>query len=213
MKWRIVVRWGAGDLPTGTGPAAALDQRQWEGLYTRLENGAGSSGAVRPLVAVLAATAPLRPDGPLPIGIAHFSYGVPDDPATHETFFAAALLHDQWGLAQPTYRGRTVPFLVSEDVPPRPAPPPDKVELDPGDGGGFRAGRARHAADRHVRGLRGGHRHAALHVRRRHAHRRLHRHAQRPAGGAGPRPDDRAQRRMREHGLRVGLSRQGRSRS
>jgi cytochrome P450 len=134
----VIVRWGAGDLPTGAEPAPALDQLQWEGLYTRLENGAGSSGAVRPLVAVLAATAPLRPDGPLPIGIAHFSYGVPDDPATHETFFAAALLHDQWGLAQPTYRGRTVPFLVS-DAFHLGGPPPDKVELDPGDGGGFRA--------------------------------------------------------------------------
>jgi len=123
----IVVRWGAGDLPSGTGTPAALDQLQWEGLYTRLENGAGSSGAVPPLVAVLAATAPLRPDGPLPIAIAHFSYGVPDDPATHETFFAAALLHDQWGHAEPTYRGRTVPFLVS-DAFHLGGPPPDKSD-------------------------------------------------------------------------------------
>ena len=134
----IVVRWGAGELPTGTGTAPALCQLQWEGLYTRLENGAGSSGAVRPLVAVLAATTPLRPDGPLPIAVARFDYSVPGDPAEHETFFAAALLHDQWGLAQPTYRGRTVPFLVS-DAFFLGAAPPDSVELDPGDGGGFRA--------------------------------------------------------------------------
>jgi cytochrome P450 len=134
----IVVRWGAGELPTGTGTAPALSQLQWEGLYTRLENGAGSSGAVRPLVAVLAATTPLRPDGPLPIAVARFDYSVPGDPAEHETFFAAALLHDQWGLAQPTYRGRTVPFLVS-DAFFLGAAPPDSVELDPGDGGGFRA--------------------------------------------------------------------------
>jgi cytochrome P450 len=134
----ILIRWGAGELPTGTGTAPVLDQLQWEGLYTRLENGAGSSGAVRPLVEVLAATTPFRPDGPLPIGIAHFEYSVPDDPATHGTFFASALLHDQWGLAQATYRGRTVPFLVSDGFH-LGAPPPHAVELDPGDGGGFRA--------------------------------------------------------------------------
>lgn len=133
----ILVRWGAGDLPTGAGSAPTLDQQQWEGLYTRLENGAGSPGAVRPLVEVLAATTPLRPDGTLPIAIAHFDYGVPDDPATHETFFASTLLHDQWGLAQATYRGLTVPFLVSEEFH-LGGPPPDKVELDPGDGGGSR---------------------------------------------------------------------------
>src|SRR6476469_5071775 len=133
----IVIRWGADALPTGAGAVPALDQQQWEGLYTRLENGAGASGAVRSLVAVLAATAPLRPDGTLPIGIAHFEYDVPDDPTTHETFFASALLHDQWGLSQATYRALTVPFLVSEEFL-LGRPPPDKVELDPGDGGGFR---------------------------------------------------------------------------
>jgi hypothetical protein len=129
----ILVRWGADQLPTGTGTAPALCQLQWEGLYTRLENGAGSSGAVRPLVEVLAATTPFRPDGPLPIGIAHFTYSVPNDPAEHETFFASALLHDQWGLPQPTYRSRTVPFLISEEFH-LGAPLPDRVELDTGAG-------------------------------------------------------------------------------
>jgi cytochrome P450 len=137
----ILIRWGADGLPTGTGTIPALSQPAWEGAYTRLENGAGSSGAVRPLVEVLAALTPLRPDGPLPIAIARFAYGVPDDPDTHEAFFASALLHDQWGLAEPTYRGRSVPFLVSKDFHlTNPGTPlPDTVELDPGDGGGFRA--------------------------------------------------------------------------
>jgi hypothetical protein len=137
----IVIRWGADALPTGTGTVPALGQLAWEGAYTRLENGAGSSGAVRPLVQVLAATTPFRPDDALPVGIARFAYGVPDDPGTHEAFFASALLHDQWGLVQPTYRGRSVPFLISEDfhLTSPGAPLPDAVELDPGDGGGFRA--------------------------------------------------------------------------
>jgi hypothetical protein len=57
-----------------------------------------------------------------------------------EAFFACGLLHDQWGLAQATYRGHSVPFLVREDfhlTNPGGALP-DGVELDPGDGGGFR---------------------------------------------------------------------------
>jgi cytochrome P450 len=138
----ILIRWGSSDLPSGTGEIPVLTQPAWEGAYLRLENSAQAPGAVRPLPAVLAATGAFRPDGPLPIAIAHFRYGVADgtEVEEREAFFACGLLHDQWGLAQATYRGHSVPFLVREDF--HLTNPggslPDAVELDPGDGGGFR---------------------------------------------------------------------------
>jgi hypothetical protein len=105
-------------------------------------------------------------DGALPVAVAHFRYGTPraklvervrsaaaegkaldNPPATlhgeleeREAFFACGLLHEQWGLPQPAYRGRRVPFLIRDDLllgDPR-EPKPDKIELDPGEGGGFR---------------------------------------------------------------------------
>jgi hypothetical protein len=137
----VLVRWGADALPDGTEPAPALAQAAWEGAYLRLANGARPASDVRPLAAILAATASFRPDGPLPVAIANFRYSVPDAPGERRAFLACGLLHDQWGLAAPVYRGRSVPFLYSPDFhltnPGGPAP--DEVELDPGDGGGFRA--------------------------------------------------------------------------
>src|SRR5215207_8303197 len=160
----VLIWWGSSDLPAGTGQAPMLSQPAWEGAYLRLENGARTAGAVRPLPEVLAAVGAFRPDGPLPIGIARFHHGVPraglvarvrraaaegralrHPPRSleldeREAFFACGLLHDQWGLAQATYRGHSVPFLVREDfhLTNAGAPLPDAVELDPGDGGGFR---------------------------------------------------------------------------
>jgi len=160
----VLIWWGSRDLPTGSGEAPVLAQPAWEGTYLRLENGARAPGAVRPLPEVLAATRAFRPDDPLPIAIASFRYGVPcaeiatrvrraaaegrplrDPPRTleldeREAFFACGLLHDQWGLSQATYRGHSVPFLVREDfhLTEPGGPLPDAVELDPGDGGGFR---------------------------------------------------------------------------
>jgi hypothetical protein len=138
----VLIWWGSSDLPTGKGEAPVLTQPSWEGAYLRLENGARAPGAVRPLPDVLAATGALRPDGPLPVAIARFQYGVESGGKVdeREAFFACGLLHDQWGLAQATYRGHTVPFLVREDfhLTNPGAPLPDAIELDPGDGGGFR---------------------------------------------------------------------------
>ena len=132
----IVIRWGADALPNGTGRAPALDQEAWEGAYLRLVNGARPASDVRPLSALLQAAAPFRPDGPLPIAIAHFAYSVPDQSGERSAFLACGLLHDQWGLAAPTYRGRSVPFLYSEDfhITAPGLPAPDAVELDAGDG-------------------------------------------------------------------------------
>jgi Putative serine esterase (DUF676) len=137
----ILVRWGADALPDGTDPAPALTQAAWEGAYLRLVNGARPASDMRPLPAILAATAAFRPDGPLPVAIASFRYSVPDAPGERRAFLASGLLHDQWGLASPVYRGRSVPFLYSPDfhLTNPGAPAPDAVELDPGDGGGFRA--------------------------------------------------------------------------
>jgi hypothetical protein len=138
----VLIWWGSSDLPSGTGEAPVLTQPAWEGAYLRLENGAQAPGAVRPLPAVLAATSAFRPDGPLPIAIARFDYGVEAGGTVdeREAFFACGLLHDQWGLVQATYRGHAVPFVVREDfhLTNPGGPLPDSVELDPGDGGGFR---------------------------------------------------------------------------
>jgi hypothetical protein len=161
----VLIWWGTSNLPSGTGTPAALNQLAWEGTYLRLQNGALADGVVAPLPTVLAATTPLRPDGALPIAIANFTYAVPRpelaDSVRHavtdgralehpperlaeqllqrRAFFATGLLHDQWGFTLPAYRGRTVDFVVSEDLHlTNPgAPPPDAVALDVGDGRGF----------------------------------------------------------------------------
>ena len=134
----VVVRWGADVLPNGADRTPALGQPAWEGAYLRLANGARPASDVRPLPALLEATTPIRPDGPLPIAIARFAYSVPEETGERTAFLACGLLHDQWGVAAPTYRGRSVPFLYSEDfhVTNPGLPAPDAVELDAG--GGFR---------------------------------------------------------------------------
>jgi hypothetical protein len=161
----VLIWWGASNLPSGTGTPAALNQLAWEGTYMRLENGALAAGVVSPLPTVLGATTPYRPDGQLPIAIANFIYAVPepelaervrsaaaagraltDPPADlagqlqqRRAFFAGGLLHDQWGLTLPTYRGRSVELVVSEQfhLTNPGAPLPDAVALDLGDGRGF----------------------------------------------------------------------------
>jgi len=132
----IVVRWGADALPNGADRAPALAQSAWEGAYLKLVNGARPASDVRPLPELLEATTPFRPDGPLPIGIARFAYSVPGESGERTAFLACGLLHDQWGVAAPTYRGRSVPFLYSEDfhVTNPGLPTPDTVELDAGHG-------------------------------------------------------------------------------
>jgi cytochrome P450 len=163
----ILLWWGAGEPPDGTGSVPALDRDGFEGNYLRVENGSLAPEAVPLLGLALAATAVFRPDGELPIAIARFRYAVPrpelvgrvrraaeegrglrHPPRTldgeleqRQAFFACGLLHDQWGLAQPVYRGRTVPFVVLEEfhITNPGEPLPDAIELDPGDGGGFRA--------------------------------------------------------------------------
>jgi hypothetical protein len=161
----VLIWWGASDLPTGTGTPAALNQLAWEGTYLRLQNGALAAGAVPPLPTVLGATTPYRPNGQLPIAIANFAYAVPEpalanrvrraaaegraleDPPQNlegqllqrRAFFASGLLHDQWGLMLPAYRGRSVELVVSKDfhLTNPGAPLPDAVALDLGDGRGF----------------------------------------------------------------------------
>jgi hypothetical protein len=161
----VLLWWGTSDLPSGTGTSAASNQLAWESTYLRVQNGATATGIVTPLPNVLAAATPYRPDGQLPIAIANFTYAVPrpeladrvrraaaegralENPPEsldgqlqqRRAFFASGLLHDQWGLMLPAYRGRTVEFTVTEDfhlVNPG-APLPDGNELDLGDDRGF----------------------------------------------------------------------------
>lgn len=161
----VLIWWGTSDLPSGTGTPTALNQLTWEGTYLRLQNGGLADGVVKPLPTVLAATTPCRPDGPLPIAIANFAYAIPrpglagrvrraaaegralehppesleDQLLQRRAFFASGLLHDQWGLRLPAYRGRTVDFVVREDfyLTNPGAPLPDAIALDVGDGRGF----------------------------------------------------------------------------
>lgn len=162
-----ILKWlGPGALPDGDGSGPPLSAAGFSAAYLQLENGATAPGIVRSLDAVMAAVGGIRPDGPLPVAIARFRYGVPapdlvarvqaavaagrpldDAPTTlaghveeRRAFFAAGLLHPQPGMSPAAYRGRRIPFLVEERFllgnPGEPAP--DAVAIDPGDGGGFR---------------------------------------------------------------------------
>jgi cytochrome P450 len=163
----VLAWWGRTAFPDGGPDAPALSQQQWEGLYLLLENAAVQRGVVRPLPAVQALTRDLRPDGPLPIAIASFELAVPRPELVDQVragaaagkglsqpppnlasateqrraFIASGLMHDQWGMPAPVYRGRRVEFLLDQGfhfTNPG-APLPDAIEVDPGDGGGFRA--------------------------------------------------------------------------
>ncbi|HEY4429338.1 MAG TPA: cytochrome P450 [Solirubrobacteraceae bacterium] len=162
----VLVWWGAGPLPDGKAPSPALDQMGWAAAYMRLEAGALAPGIVRPLPEVLALIGRNRPDGPLPLAVACFRYAVPSAeliarvrsavdegrPMRHppltlegqlderEAFFCCGLLHDQWGTMVPSYRGQTVPLLLMPELvlSNRDKRAPDRIEVDPGDGGGFR---------------------------------------------------------------------------
>lgn len=162
----ILAWWGRTDFPDGDANVPALSQQQWEGTYFLLENAALERGTVRPLPAVMALTRDLRPDGPLPIAIASFRLAVPrpelveqvhsaaaagtglaDPPPDlasaieeRHAFIASGLLYDQWGLPAPVYRGRHVTFVLEETfhLTNPGGPPPDAIEVDPGDGHGFR---------------------------------------------------------------------------
>jgi len=161
----VLVWWGTGPLPDGRAATPALDQPAWEACYMRLEGGALGTGIVPPLAKILATLAPRRPDGQLPVAIARFRHAVPRPefvaevrqaaqegralrPAPskldglleeREGFISCGLLHEQWGMPGPAYRGHRIPFLVTEKL--LLSNPggsrPDAIEIDPGDGRGF----------------------------------------------------------------------------
>ena len=162
----VLVWFGAGPIPDGGPASPPLGQPGWQACYAVLESGALAPGVVKPLAELLALLAGYRPDGPLPLALAHFHYDVPsvelmarihraaeenrplrDPPATlagqteqRIAFFCCGMLHAQWGRVAPAYRGRRVPFLLTPSMllSNGGASPPEAVEIDPGDGGGFR---------------------------------------------------------------------------
>jgi cytochrome P450 len=151
----ILAWWGRTDLPDGAARAPALGQTAWQGIYFLIENAALARGTVKPLPSVMATVNAVRPDEPLPVAIANFRVAMPRTPfgdggelpppaladAVEErrVFAASALMHPQWGLAEPVYRGRDVRFVVGDDLLLSNAgdPPPDAIEADLGDGRGF----------------------------------------------------------------------------
>jgi cytochrome P450 len=163
---RVLAWWGNTDLPGGDENASALAQAEWEATYRLLENAALDGDVVKPLGVVLAATRDVRPDGPLPIAIASFHVAMPrpevaravraaaendtewrfppgslgDAIKERRVFAASGLLHDQWGLQAPVYRGRDVTFVLDAAffLTNPSAPWPDRFELDLDDGDGWR---------------------------------------------------------------------------
>jgi hypothetical protein len=161
----LLAWWGATDFPDGREGAPALNRLQWEATYRRLENAALDGGAVRPLAAIQAACN-ARPDGVVPIALASFRVLVPrpevvksvraaaaaggalrDPPGSlaaavqeRRVFAASALLPDQWKAVMPAHRGRDVVFaLEGAYYVTNPAGRwPDRLEIDLGDGHGWR---------------------------------------------------------------------------
>ena len=162
----VLIWFGATPLPDGVSGPPALNQLGWEAAYMLLERGALAPGIVTPLPELLALLGGFRPDGPLPLAIGHFRYAVPgaalrdrvlraaaeDRPLRHppptlegeleerDAFICCGLLHEQWGTLLPAHRGRRVPFLLTPALllSNSGASRPDSVEIDPGDGNGFR---------------------------------------------------------------------------
>lgn len=170
-----VLVWLGAPLPDGTAGSQQLSQLEWEAAYLHLERGALASGIVTPLPQVLALVKDTHPDGSLPLAIARFRYAVPSGalrarvlraarenrPLRHppaslegeveerEAFICCGLLHAQWGTPLPAYRGRRVPYLLDPALllSNSGASPPSRVEIDPGDGHGFRVLHAGAALD------------------------------------------------------------------
>ena len=202
----IVIRWGADALPTGTGAVPALDQQQWEGLYTRLENGAGA----------------LRRGAPAGRGARRHRAAAPRRHAAdrhralrvrraRRSHHARDVLR-QRAPARPV--GARAGHLSRADGPvprirgvPRRRAAARQGRARPGRRRRVPNGRARHAGHRHICRVRAGPGDAALHVRRRNAQRLVHGHAERHAGGPGSRQDDAAARRLWQHRDRMGLPR------
>jgi hypothetical protein len=163
----VLAWWGRTDFPSGAAGAPAMTQEEWTAAYSRLEQAALAPGIVPSLLEqILPLTLGFRPDGPLPVAIASYPLSsvrpafasqvlaaararqalpnpVPPLDAIIEpaqAFFVSGLLHDQWGMAAPVFRSRVVTYLLDQrfylSTPGEPLP--DLIELDPGDGRGFR---------------------------------------------------------------------------
>ena len=133
--------WGRSDVPNGSANTAPLTQADWEGWYACLQQACLQPERFVSLEQIKAMTAPLPPDGLVPVAIANFRIATLAGPA-HDTqaFMACGLLHEQWAKATPGYRGRTVTFSFDARFyfGNHGEPLPDSFDFDPGDGRGFR---------------------------------------------------------------------------
>lgn len=162
----LLAWWGRIDFPDGVAQVPTVARGEWDDWLLRLQIAQLAAGAVPALPSVSAMIAAFRPDGPMPIAIADYRVAVARDALVQRVrsaasadaaldpppgdlraeiedrnaFVACALLHDQWNLAEPEYRGRDVTFLLDERFYFRnPGDPlPASVEIDPGDGVGWR---------------------------------------------------------------------------
>ena len=164
----LLAWWGRHDFPDGVEHVPIVAPWEWDDWVLRLQFAGAQvpTGGGPNLLAIKGMVGVFRPDGPLPIAIVDYRVAVPSDaftkrvwqaakagvalnPAPGElqaeieeshAFVACGLMHDQWDLREPEYRGRDVTFQLDERFYFRNAgdPLPDHVELDPGDGIGFR---------------------------------------------------------------------------
>ena len=137
----LLAWWGRSDFPDGSVNSARLAQADWEGWYACLQQACLTPQRFVTLEQIKAMTAPLPPNGIVPVAIANFRVATLTCPARDSrAFMACGLLHEQWASATPSYRGQTVTFSFDARFyfsNPGEALP-ESFDFDPGDGQGYR---------------------------------------------------------------------------
>ncbi|HEV2311029.1 MAG TPA: hypothetical protein VGU73_10950 [Acidimicrobiia bacterium] len=160
----VLVWWGPSDFPDGQHLVPTLSQAAWEARYLRLTSGAVAPDALPRLSQLELGVRRARPDGALPIAVVDVEVAVSEPTlvsavvaaakagtklaapprslaaatTTTRVFFAAGLLHQQWGRAEPAYRGFDVSYVVDPQLFVTDRGRPSHLDVDAGDGRGFR---------------------------------------------------------------------------
>ena len=164
----IALWWGNYlSLPTGATGARVMSQLDWEGHYATLSYCCSHAGMLPPLYKVQGIVAEYAESDAVPLALVnldasrlrraprldmmrHAANGspltepLPDISAisgTRHVFMLGALQHEQWGRTTPVHKGRVVRFKLDERLyfGNFGRPLPTEMELDAGDGRGYRA--------------------------------------------------------------------------